>query len=236
MMDTHTPSLAAPSAPPRVLVADPDDDMRMFYRDSLKLVGFNVVEARDGRDALEKALVQQPTLVITGLRLPLVDGFALCEILRRDRTTANVPILVVTIETRPDELNRARKAGADAVLMKPTTREAILNEVRILIAGVSDQRLKATTLSPGKSSTLSDCAEGRPHSPLSKSHARFTTMTPPDPPPDLTCPSCDRPLKYERSHIGGVSSRSPEQWDDYVCPACGTFEYRQRTRKLRRLG
>ena len=53
--------------------------------------------------------------------------------------------------------------------------------------------------------------------------------------PELRCPSCDGPLTYERSHLGGVSHRQPEQWDDYTCPVCGTFEYRHRTRKLRGL-
>jgi predicted RNA-binding Zn-ribbon protein involved in translation (DUF1610 family) len=40
---------------------------------------------------------------------------------------------------------------------------------------------------------------------------------------------------YEQSHIGGVSAKHPEQWDDFICPTCGTFEYRHRTRKLRRV-
>jgi two-component system cell cycle response regulator DivK len=57
-------------------------------------------------------------------------------------------------------------------------------------------------------------------------------------PPSLVCPSCDRPLWYYRSHIGGVKSRKAEQWDEFVCPhpgSCGVFEFRQRTRKLRRI-
>ena len=69
---------------------------------------------------------------------------------------------------------------------------------------------------------------------LSKAHQRFTTTAPPAEPPALTCPTCDRPLTYEQSHIGGVSDRHPEQWDDFTCSTCGTFQYRHRTRKLRR--
>jgi hypothetical protein len=70
---------------------------------------------------------------------------------------------------------------------------------------------------------------------LAKSHARFSTTAPPAPPPALTCPWCDRSLNYEHSHIGGVSSRHAEQWDYYLCPTCGSFQYRQRTRQLRRV-
>jgi hypothetical protein len=55
-------------------------------------------------------------------------------------------------------------------------------------------------------------------------------------PPPLVCPACDRALQYVRSHVGGVSERLPEQWDYYTCHgACGTFQYRQRTRRVRRV-
>jgi hypothetical protein len=41
----------------------------------------------------------------------------------------------------------------------------------------------------------------------------------------LVCPSCDRPLRYRRSHIGGVSTRYPEQWDEFVCPTPDRAEH-----------
>jgi hypothetical protein len=48
---------------------------------------------------------------------------------------------------------------------------------------------------------------------LVKAHSPFTTPTPATPPASLMCPSCDRPLAYDRSHIGGVNDRQREQWD-----------------------
>jgi hypothetical protein len=71
---------------------------------------------------------------------------------------------------------------------------------------------------------------------LKKAHLRGDTTTPPSPPPLMRCGSCDGRLQYLRSHIGGVSSKHPEQWDYFVCPSgCGDFEYRVRTRKLRKV-
>jgi len=64
-------------------------------------------------------------------------------------------------------------------------------------------------------------------------HTTVTTE-PPAPPPMLHCPSCDERLRYLRSYLAGTR-RHPEQWDDYVCSRCGKFQYRQRTRKLRRV-
>lgn len=70
----------------------------------------------------------------------------------------------------------------------------------------------------------------------SKSLARFTTTTPPIHPRHLRCPSCDLDLRYVSSHIGGVNEQHTEQWDTLTCTnGCGTFEYRHRTRTLRRI-
>src|SRR5205085_4103995 len=115
------------------------------YRQSFSLEGCDVVEAADGRDALTKALVEPPTLVVTEIRLPFVDGYALCEILRRDRATADVPILVITSDARTLAIDRARTAGADAVLVKPTTPEQMLIEMRRLVADTRQMRDRAVT-------------------------------------------------------------------------------------------
>ena len=226
------------SAPLRVLVADPDADARALYQTALPLAGCEVIEASDGRDALTKALVQPPTLIISELRLPLVDGYALCEILRRDTATRSVPILIVTAEARATERERIRRAGADAVLVKPTPPDAILREIRNLLTGAANGR--STSAPANNSSPSNTSSDVLVHSnghrtALAKSHRRYQTTTPPTPPPALTCPSCDRTLQYEHSHVGGVSDRHAEQWDYFTCSTCGTFQYRQRTRKLRRV-
>jgi two-component system, chemotaxis family, chemotaxis protein CheY len=220
------------ASPPRILVADADVNIRALYRDSFTAAGYDVVEACDGREALVKAISQPPTLVVTEISLPFIDGCALCEVLRRDRTTADVPLLVITTEARPAQIDRARKAGADVVLIKPTPIEIILNEIRRLVAGepAAASSANATTQRDESANRL---ARSKHERVLSKSFPRMTTTTPPTSPPELRCPSCDRWLRYEHSEIGGVSRRHPEQWDYYTCATCGRFQHRQRTRKLR---
>ena len=122
-----------PSKPLRILIVDPDADTRSLYRACVQLAGGDIVEASDGRDALVKALTHPPALVLTEARLPICDGFALCEGLRRDVMTRTVPILVVTTDTGPAVVERARAAGADATLVRPKL-DAVLNEIRRLLA------------------------------------------------------------------------------------------------------
>jgi two-component system chemotaxis response regulator CheY len=211
----------------QVLVVDPDADTRDLYRKSFERNGCDVVEACDGRDALTKALIRPPALVITEITLPLVDGFALCEILRRDHATNHVPILVVTADARASELSRARRLGASAVLVKPTTPEQMWEETQRLLR---DDREPASANRVEAPPAQQPAPRG---SRLSKTFGRFSTTTPPVPPPALTCPSCDQSLVYQQSYVGGVSARHREQWDRFVCPGtCGVFQYRHRTRKL----
>jgi len=93
---------------------------------------------------------------------------------------------------------------------------------------ISDQLARADKLPERSRET--------PHVALSRAHQRHDTTTPPLTPPSLVCPGCDQPLVYQRSHVGGVSARNSEQWDYFECPhGCGAFQYRERTRKLRKV-
>jgi two-component system, cell cycle response regulator DivK len=216
----------------RVLVADPDPEARMLCREVFRRAGCEVLEASDGREALVAALVRNPSLIVVDIRLPLVSGPSLCQILRRDTVTRAVPILALVDGNSSIDADSIRQAGADVVFSKPVNPHELLNESRRLaIAGP----LPAPQISDARTvpSRSPDSGNGRRRVAISKIHSRFTTTNPPSPPPTLRCPLCDASLVYECSHIGGVSTRYPERWDDYACATCGAFEYRHRTRKLR---
>jgi two-component system, cell cycle response regulator DivK len=240
---------------PLALIADRDPDTRALYRHALTASGWQVDEADDGRDALAKALSHPPRLLLTETRLSFINGFQLCELLRSDAATRDVAIVIVTGDAQQAQIVRARAAGADTVLVKPCLPERIVREVDRLMLRSQELRERsrelisdlqaATQNSHERMSEAADAAGGPtgtgsdptlPRRKMSvRAHQRYDTTTPPTLPPPLRCPSCDRPLTYERSHIGGVNAQFPEQWDYYVCAGgCGgTYQYRQRTRKLR---
>ncbi len=120
------------------------------------------------------------------------------------------------------------------MLVKPTTPEDVLTATRRLVAETRAMRERAKAMRADAVTQRQQAQRQRVR--LSKSFSRFATTVPPMSPPTLVCPSCDRSLTYEQSYVGGVSARHPEQWDHYTCPsgACGAFQYRHLTRKLRR--
>jgi CheY-like chemotaxis protein len=220
-----------PATPPAVLVADADADTRALYRYAFEADGYRVVEACDGCEALSKALAERPAVIVTETTLAYVDGYALCEILRRDPLTNGIPIVVVAAKAGSIHDQRARKAGATAVLVKPLDTAVIVTELQRVLDDSSADR-PANTAELGRTHVAHRSRAGR-H--LSKSFARATTITPQAAAIALRCPGCDRPLTYERSHFGGVNASHAEQWDDYSCERCGPFKFRHRTRKLTRI-
>jgi len=220
-------TLSSPSA--SALIVDRDRDTRQMYATSLRLAHFDVDEADEGREALAKALGRRYAILIMDTRLPGLDGYQLTRLLRRDPMTQALPIVVVTGEGTASATERARKCGANTVLVKPVTPDALLAEVRRLLDA------------PATPTNLANAAEQPPSSGrmghiLSRAHRRGETIAPPIQPPVLICPRCDTALVYQRSYVGGVSAKHSEQWDEYECPnGCGSFQYRHRTKKIRPL-
>jgi CheY-like chemotaxis protein len=230
-------------ASPRLgLIVDPDPGNRDQCRSILRPVAPDIVYAEDGREALALAIGHRPRFVITATGLRFIDGYTLCSLLRAEPLTADVPIVVLTCDTTPATVTRARSSGADRVVHTPYSPGTLLQAVRLgrdraWTAADSDHATPfgSTASHLGLGGSVEPPATRRNRF-LVAAHRRFETSTPPIVPPPLVCPTCDRPLQYVRSHVGGVSVRWSEQWDYYTChSACGTFQYRQRTRRLRRV-
>lgn len=225
-----------------VLLADRDDDSRQMYGEYLKQSGLDVEEAADGRLALAKALSIRPDIVVTETRLFGIDGYDLCQLLRRDATTVGIPIVVVTADAYQREGERERSGAADVVLLKPCLPNVLLSEIRGLIQRSRDLRRQSEELRARLATQLTrpralhgGLVEKRRRTPA-RVYDHLSTTLPELVPPTVACPNCLQPLLYRRSHSGGVNERSREQWDYYECAAgCGTFQYRQRTRKLRNI-
>lgn len=212
-----------------ILVVDPDPDTQAMYVAGLGLSGWNVDAVTDGREALAKAISYRPAAIVMETRVPRLDGFALCRLLRRDPDTQHIPILVVTGDADATGIAAAEEAGANRVLIKPCLPAELARVIEATLTTVRDKR--SPRVGTAADAPLQPMARTQM---LSRGYRRLATTTPPASPPDLFCPRCDRRLAYQKSHVGGVSAKHSEQWDTFECPAgCGQFQYRQRTRKLR---
>jgi CheY-like chemotaxis protein len=129
------------AAGPLVLIVEDDRSTRLLYRECLALAGFRIVEAHNGRQALEKAEALFPDVVLTDLAVPGIDGFEFCRALRRSAVTRSIPILAVTGHAEYlDEPTRFDRAGISHVLTKPCPPDRLVEELRRLLREAALER------------------------------------------------------------------------------------------------
>ncbi len=117
----------------RILVVDDASLVRLYYRDALERAGFQVDEALNGLEALEKLLLEPADLLIVDVNMPKMDGLTFLKALRRhDSPIAAIPALVTSTEAGPQDFEAARAAGANFYLTKPVTQETLADYVRML--------------------------------------------------------------------------------------------------------
>ena len=121
---------------PRILVVDDEPDVVHLVEYNLKAADYEVVTAADGEQALKKARAALPNLIILDLMLPELDGLEVCKLLRRDQSTAAIPIIILTAKSAEMDRVLGLELGADDYLTKPfSPRELVLRVKRLLRSG-----------------------------------------------------------------------------------------------------
>ena len=113
-----------------VLVVDDEPMARTLLRLMLVRAGFEVLEAEDGQQALDKIETAVPHLIILDVMMPGMDGFAVCEALRNRDDTEELPVIMLSAKTDMESVNRGLAAGATKYLTKPISPEDLTREVR----------------------------------------------------------------------------------------------------------
>jgi CheY-like chemotaxis protein len=122
-----------PPSAPCVLLVDDNRDNREMYRLYLEWDGFGVVEATDGEQALDQALRVMPTVIVTDLALPRLNGWEAARRLKEDPRTRHIPVLAVSAHALRGDAERARAVGCDGYLPKPCLPEDLARAIRALI-------------------------------------------------------------------------------------------------------
>jgi two-component system, OmpR family, alkaline phosphatase synthesis response regulator PhoP len=117
----------------KILLVDDEADFLSLLAFNLELHGFQVFTADNGLEALYKARRLKPDVVLLDLMLPGIDGYSICEILRRQEATRMLPIVVLTAANgRLAQLN-GLAAGADDFLQKPIQMASLLKRIERLV-------------------------------------------------------------------------------------------------------
>lgn len=116
-----------------ILSVDDERDVTELVDFHLTKAGYTVVTAASGREALDKVEQQKPDLILLDLMLPDIDGFGVCEILRRQRVTATIPIVILTAWATRDAQHFGLELGALDYMTKPFSPKELVERVRRLL-------------------------------------------------------------------------------------------------------
>ena len=118
-----------------MLLVEDNEDNRIIYTTVLRHVGYDVIEALDGAEAIALARSARPDLILMDISLPEMDGWEATRILRLDIATRAIPIIALTAHAMPDDREKAAQMGFTSYLAKPIEPRAVVAEVRRWIGG-----------------------------------------------------------------------------------------------------
>jgi CheY-like chemotaxis protein len=123
-------------AKPLILLVEDQSELREMYAQQLELSGFDVIQAGNGVDALTHTAAHAPDVVLMDLSLPILDGWEATRRLKADARTAHIPVVALTAHDGSGELQRATSAGCDWFVPKPCPPDALITEIRRVLARV----------------------------------------------------------------------------------------------------
>jgi len=133
----------------KILVVDDEPDVLHLVEHNLLAANYEIITAADGAEALKRARAALPNLIILDLMLPELDGLEVCKLLRRDPSTAAIPIIMLT--ARAAEMDRVLglELGADDYVTKPFSPRELVLRVKRLLRGDTQPGDKAERIQAG---------------------------------------------------------------------------------------
>jgi two-component system, cell cycle response regulator DivK len=127
------PSRAGRSAhrsKPLILIVEDYSDAREMYAEYLEFQGFHVEQARNGKEAIARAVERAPDVILMDLSLPVMDGWEATRRLKADDRTRHVPVIALTGHALTGTVDTATQAGCDGFITKPCLPEDLVNEIQ----------------------------------------------------------------------------------------------------------
>ena len=126
---------------PTILLVEDQKDVRKYIREKL-VDHYNILEAKDGNEALEMAKAEIPDLIISDVMMPKKDGFELCRSIKTDHVTSHIPVILLTARAEDADKLTGLETGADAYLIKPFNAQELNIRVRNLVEVRAKMRAK----------------------------------------------------------------------------------------------
>lgn len=121
--------------PKKILIVDDNEDSRDLVVKVLKNRGYQMVEAVDGEDALEKAESENPDIILLDISIPKLDGYEVTRRLKSREKFRNIPIIALTAHAMKGDKEKALQAGYDGYISKPISIHELPEQIKSYLKG-----------------------------------------------------------------------------------------------------
>ncbi len=122
----------------KILVVDDEDDILHFLELVLREKGYDVVTASGGHEALTKAQLERPDLVLLDIMMPQMDGWEVLKLLRVDEETADIPVAMLSARTEAKDRVQGLQEGAIDYICKPFSLQELLGKIEAIFVQVGE--------------------------------------------------------------------------------------------------
>ena len=124
----------------KILIVDDEEDILNFLEMVLTEKGYEIVTAAGGHEALTRAQIEKPDLVLLDVMMPQMDGWEVLKLLRVDEGTAQVPVAMLSARTEARDRVQGLQEGAIDYICKPFSLQELLGKIEAIFAQVAEQR------------------------------------------------------------------------------------------------
>ena len=123
----------------KVLVAEDESDIRGLIVFSLQYAGYEVIEALNGEAAIELAEAEQPDLILLDVRMPKMNGYEACSVLKAQDSTRGIPVVFLSARGQETEIKQGLELGAEEYILKPFAPDELYQRVGSILERLGRQ-------------------------------------------------------------------------------------------------
>lgn len=184
----------------KILLVDDNEEIRTLYAEIFRKNNFEVEEAIDGLDGLDKATKDIPDIIFTGIVMPRMDGFDLMNNLKKNIATKDIPVIISSHMGREKDQRKALEMGAkDFIVKSMITPKEIVDKVKMLLVNAKTYKLKVSENEFDAEKLVLDMKFGK----------------------GMKCPICGENLILS---LELTSSNSKDFKAEFFCPKCGVVK------------
>lgn len=117
----------------KILIVEDEKDLADMLKFRLENNGYRVVIANDGENGLDKARSEKPDLILLDVMMPKMDGYEVLESLKKTEILKSIPVIMLTVKDRTEDIQRATRAGAIDYTIKPFHGPTLLDKIKRVI-------------------------------------------------------------------------------------------------------